>query len=348
MTKETKDSLISKQLFEALAKALEKIEQIKVIEEFAPYEGAFPEPKIIFESKSKMDIEALKQSLDVNFPKIKVDIDINVNFSAALQEGAFCPYLNDNPIIHLYKNNQRFGYIATHRNCSSIQLYLCDENTLINNPKGLFVLFSINDTEKWLSWFDERGILKPRKERDDIKEIVADLKKTWDKWVSSMPKGMTEKKWDELSIDYMGNTETSALHTLFKESIPNKNERIRSLLLWFASGSGPWSGYPSYETVVSDVLLDYKIIELVNAIDLELLTPAVAEGAARLFCSSGFFNKYPRGIKKLPKNLKEALLEHIKQTGNQDKMAKILHTFRKTSTCFIYDILNKILKNNFF
>jgi len=113
-----------------------------------------------------------------------------------------------------------------------------------------------------------------------------------------------------------------------RNAIPEKTEQIRALLIWFGSGAGPWSGFPSYESAAKELLLDYKIAELVDALDYSKLSPELAEGAARLFGGWSFSKKYPKGIKCVPKELREALWNHVKDTEDEDKLRRAKHAFK--------------------
>ncbi len=55
-----------------------------------------------------------------------------------------------------------------------------------------------------------------------------------------------------------------------------------------ASWSGPWSGYPAYETVPELLLLRTPLPELFDCVRSVPLTVTQLEGAARFFASAAF------------------------------------------------------------
>jgi hypothetical protein len=112
------------------------------------------------------------------------------------------------------------------------------------------------------------------------------------------------------------------------KGIPNLHERIRALLTWFGSGAGPWSGFPGYEEVAEDLLLDYSTSDILAAMDEAPLTEAQTEGAARLFGGWTFSQKRPEDRKKLPANWKQTLLAHSLKSTNDDKRGRAERAFK--------------------
>src|SRR5262245_55003523 len=62
---------------------------------------------------------------------------------------------------------------------------------------------------------------------------------------------------------------------------------------WFGSGQGPWSGFPMYEQVAEQLLLDFPTDALVEALTQHQITPTQLEGAARYFAGWGFRKHKP-------------------------------------------------------
>ena len=103
-------------------------------------ESGDSDSKILLESKKKADLEALKQSLTLEIPK-----------------DLFVCMCSGGPAIHIYSGDIEVVQVTNHHGLSiSCSLW------------GGHV--KIIDIEKWLSWFDERGIHEPRKEVEEMRE----------------------------------------------------------------------------------------------------------------------------------------------------------------------------------
>jgi hypothetical protein len=111
----------------------------------------------------------------------------------------------------------------------------------------------ITDTEKWLSWFDKRGIPGPRQEVEAMRVRREENEKDLERWLNAMPRAL-RAVWST-ALSEFGRVDVIPLRTALESSIPDRNERILVLLEWFGSGAGPWSGFPSYETAAEDLLL---------------------------------------------------------------------------------------------
>ena len=214
----------------------------------------------------------------------------------------------------------------------AIFIYNGDDVVLVTNHHGLSIRCSlwdsdarIIDTEKWLTWFDERGMDEPRKEVNESRRLAAQHKRDRKKWVSAMPKGL-QPLW-ESALGQSGTVDTVPLRNALFESIPERDEQIRALLSWFGAGAGAWSGFPSYESAAEELLLDYEIASIVDVLETSKLTPEQTEGAARFFSGWSFRRKYPEGIKSVPDDLREILVNHVKITGDKDKLERAKRAF---------------------
>ncbi len=274
---------------EKLTQLIEKADRLIV------KESPQADSKILFESKNKADLDALKQSLSVETPK----------------EWFHCMCIGT-PAIYIYSGDEELVQVTNHHGLS-IRCSLWDSDA------------RIIDTEKWLSWFDERGIDGPRKEVEEMRAQEIESQSELKRWISAMPEGL-QSIW-ESSLGKFGDVDTKPLRNALKRSIPEIDKQIRALLTWFGSGAGPWSGFPSYESAAEELLLDYEISEIVDAIDISELTYKQTEGAARLFGGWYFSQKHPKGIKSIPRDLKKALWNHVKTTKDRDKLMRAKHAF---------------------
>jgi len=251
---------------------------------------------ILFESENRTDLDALNQCLLIEKPK---------EFFHCKCDGT--------PAIFIYCNDNTVIQVTNHHGVS-IRCSLWDSDARIIN------------VEKWISWFDKRGIEKPRKEVNEARVRKAQHQRELERWMSAMPEGLATV-WKGLPEQF-GIVETAPLRTALRKSIPEKKEQIQALLSWFGSGAGPWSGFPSYESAAEELLLDYKITEIVNALEIDRLTPSQIEGATRLFSGWSFSKKHPEGIRSIPKTLKKALWNHMKNTEDKYKLTRAKRTIK--------------------
>ncbi|MCK4806241.1 MAG: GrpB family protein [Candidatus Aegiribacteria sp.] len=121
---------------------------------------------------------------------------------------------------------------------------------------------------------------------------------------------------------------TSGKNEFIQGILREKDEQIKALLSWFGSGAGPWSGFPSYESAAEELLLDYEIVEIVDVLKTHKLTPEQTEGAARLFSGWSFRRKYPGGIRSVPDDLREVLMNHVNISGDKDKLERAKRAFK--------------------
>ena len=256
--------------------------------------------EVIFESRDKEDLKAFKNSLVIDQPKSPFR----------------CKCIGE-PTIHLYKEDKELGLL---------EIY-----------SGLTIRFSlwsisdarVADTEKWLTWFDERKIVGPRKEVEEGRLRQEENKKAWDRWVIAMPQPI-RPLWPDLdSINQQyGRVKVAPLSKALRHAVPDQNQQILALLEWFGSGAGPWSGYPGYEEVAELMLLEYETEDIVGAIKSVELTEAQTEGAARLFGGWDFSQKRPGDLQKVPDGLKETLWNFVKSTRDKDKLARAKNAFK--------------------
>jgi hypothetical protein len=102
---------------------------------------------------------------------------------------------------------------------------------------------------------------------------------------------------------------------------PDPIERARVLLDLFGSGAGPWSGFPTYEMVPEQLLLDMPLDVLLAAIGDEP-DERRCEGAARLLCSWRFGRQRWADLAKIPEALRRRLLAHVEATPDEDKRGR--------------------------
>ena len=181
------------------------------------------------------------------------------------------------------------------------------------------------DIEKWQAWFDKRGMEFVRKDYDEAVSQAKIYEENERRWFEAMPRGV-KKALEETKPETIAiiKPEYPKLEIALKTEYPKQVHRIRALLHWYGSGSGQWSGYPSYESVAETALLKYRTSDLLAAIKSGSLSETQKEGAARLFASWDFNRTRPNDGKLINKKLKAMLLEHVLKSSDEDKRERAL------------------------
>jgi hypothetical protein len=250
------------------------------------FEDPTPGAKVLFESRDRHDIEALAQSLKLGEPP-----------------GVHCMCVGS-PEICLYVGDKEIGSFTNHH-AMLIRSALWKSDV------------PIVDQEAFLKWFDDRGMSGPRQEVNYQREESRQGEIALKRWEENMPLSIRPiwRKLNPIMPDRMVPTKTLAAQ------IPDRSERIMALFAWFGSGRGPWSGFPSYEMLAEEMLLDYATTDLLTAIDSRQgdLSDREIEGVARLFAGWDFSQKKKGEIKLLPNPLRARLLSHSLASADQTK-----------------------------
>lgn len=249
----------------------------------------------LFESSDRKDLDDLQWSLLLDVP----------------EEPFHCMCIGS-PALYLYGSAGELVVLTNHHGRSvRCSLWATD--------------LPVNDTEKWLSWFDHRGMANPRKEVEAERVERERGKRNRDKWLAATPKAIA-RVWAN-SLSEVGGVDIAPLRVALEREMPNRTSRILVLLEWFGSGAGPWSGFPFYERAAEELLLGYPTTEIVAAIQSSRIGPAQTEGAARLFGGWLFRQHHPGGLKEVPDALKKLLWNHVKDTEDTDKLNRAARAF---------------------
>jgi hypothetical protein len=172
-----------------------------------------------------------------------------------------------------------------------------------------------------LERYKEQQLKEEARRRAEAEKAKQDLIR----WKAAIPKSVQPLYESNVPNDSLPNI--LPLKEALSKEFPSQADRIQTLLAWYGSGAGPWSGHPMYESVAEALLLEYSLKDLIEATQAQSLSDVQFEGAARLFGGWGFSQKYPEGLKQVPESLKQQLWEHTKDTENDDKWARAKHAF---------------------
>src|SRR5262249_34826890 len=122
-------------------------------------------------------------------------------------------------------------------------------------------------------------------------------------WLAVMPTSV-KPLWNKF-LARNGPLDYQSLEAALAQEFPDEQQRILVLFAWYASGTGHWSGYPSYEDVVTDLLRRYPFSELSRLAQSSALTDLQLKGAARFFAGGVLGNQESDDRQVLSRGLKD-------------------------------------------
>jgi hypothetical protein len=172
-----------------------------------------------------------------------------------------------------------------------------------------------------IHWFSDHGVQGPHEEVQESLRRQKQSAASQEKWLSAMPTSL-KPFWNTLE-----ESEIVKMNAALTKQFQDPKQQILALLEWYGSGEGPWSGFPSYESVAEDLLLLHKTERILETIHTAELTQMQIEGAARLFGGWHFSQQRPEDLRLLPDTFKQQLLEHCLKSENRDKKARAIQAF---------------------
>ncbi len=258
----------------------------------------FQEPiddsQILYESSQKGDLEELKTALNIVPP-----------------DSWYHCMCSGSPAIYLYLDKKKIGQITNHHG-DSIRCSIWDSDAMISDP------------EPYHRWFDKRGMRSVRKAFDEMKEREKKSSIALKKWKKAMPECLNSLGENVLTFY---DPDINAMIESLKLNISDKSEIILSLLHWYGSGAGPWSGYPAYEGVAEKLIFYFSTSDILKAINSAKLTETQLEGAARFFGDGSFSRTRSNELKDIPDELKKKLLLHSLKSNDEDKERQAKRAF---------------------
>lgn len=268
---------------------------IKQADKIVVSESPMKDAKVLFSSTALIDIAEFNQALTVAPPK-----------------GYFHCMCIGTPAVRLYRGDTELALVTNHHG-RSVRCSLWTSDAMLGDP------------EKWLQWFDARKMPEPRKEVDDMATRAKQGEISYARWLGAMPKSV-RPLWARATRDEL-SPNVKPLRAALAKEFPDARQRVLALFSWYGSGAGPWSGFPSYESIAEELLLDFPTPALVAAAQTDGLTEAQREGAARLFGGWDFSQQRPDDRKTLPAALKKKLLDHSLKSTDDDKLGRAKNAF---------------------
>jgi hypothetical protein len=277
----------------------EQISDLRILidqaDEMVVYSEGFKREFVVYRSSKRKDFDELKSAIT-----LKRD------------GGPFDCACMDGPEIALLKNKKEIAAVWNH------------EGTAIGSSiwSGDW---ENSDPERWLRWFDTRGMTSARELFNDLqfehKKSAADERR----WLETMPSSL-KSLWSKTLSQYNPPSnfpDLKPLNAALLKQYPDTNERIRALMAWFGSGARPWSGFPGYEEIAQKILRPYPTAELIGAVDGRSLNDEEVEGAARIL---GSWTPIPDHT-PIPPGLRQILLDHCLRSSDQDKVDRAKKAF---------------------
>lgn len=174
------------------------------------------------------------------------------------------------------------------------------------------------DPDAAMGWLSARGMGFVREQYDRDRRRSDAGAALARRWRAALPASLVPFFDRSLGESDDGGPKPAAA---LEAELPDPVERARVLLDLFGSGAGPWSGYPAYEALPAQLLLDLPLDVLLAAIG-DTPDERRREGAARLFSSWDFHQRREPDIAKLPDALRRQLLAHAEASTDEDKRAR--------------------------
>lgn len=171
------------------------------------------------------------------------------------------------------------------------------------------------DPDAIMDWLSARGMGFVRDDHEASRRAADDTELQAARWRAAMPRSL-QPFFDDMRRT--GGRSRPEWTAAIEAELPDPVERAGVLLDLYGSGVGPWSGYPSWESVPEELLLAMPLPVLVDAL-ARAFTPRRCDGAIRLFCSWSFRPRRKELRKKLPEDVRVHLLAHARALPDEEK-----------------------------
>lgn len=209
--------------------------------------------------------------------------------------------------MQFYAHNKLVATIGLHHG-RSIRSNVWKHDAQLQNGKQL------------LTWLADRGVTAPLEAYEADQRRAQAYHEQADRWQAAVPSCL-EPYTDQImgSFPSSAPSELQPLLEALRRTYPEPQILALELFSWFGSGAGPWTGFPSYETLPESLLLTFPASLLVEALGAQPLQGAHVEGAARYFAGWTFNHHKGEEAREIPLELKRRLLEHSLRSSDADK-----------------------------
>jgi hypothetical protein len=304
-----------------LDQMLDKATRVEVAEPFADPETRRLVQRVVYTTDSQDDIEALRQTLRI--------IEDPSTFGHCMCIGS--------PWLVFYGRDGELAKISCHHGRSIRWDAAWAWDAVLKNGWEL------------VEWLAGRGVTGLKAEVERMAKAAEIGRRNVQRWLQAMPvclqpfiQGMMsgpggygmvtfspkpDRKKPTKTPTYKVNKRIAPMVEALERAYSGNRQKVLDLFHWYGNGAGPWSGFPSYESYADDILAAYPTAELVAALLETDLSECQLEGAARFFAGKSFHKMEPKGAQVLLPDLRERLLRHTEQTGDEDKIDRAENAF---------------------
>lgn len=189
---------------------------------------------------------------------------------------------------------------------------------------------AIADPNALIDWLDAQGVHDYAQDRARAEVEGRRRRVERERWLAAAPAQLRERL-PALESDAMGmprrlaQAEVADLLALLGEP----REAARMLLHWYGSGAGPWSGFPSYETIPMPLLLELGADTLLASLGGHELDDATLDGLARYFGDHELGRTRRSDTAKLGEPLRSRLLARTEAQAIGDNHRRLAAALRR-------------------
>ena len=182
---------------------------------------------------------------------------------------------------------------------------------------------SLRSPDAILDWLSARGMNFVREEYEEGERRGEESLAQKRRWHDALPVSL-RPFLDEMQTT--GATTKPAWTAAIEQEFPDPIKRAAVLIELFGSGVGPWSGYPSWESVPEELLLAMPLDVLVSAMGT---APGdqLLDGGARLFAGWAFRKRRGKDLQRVPAALRSLLLARVTTIGDEEKVSAVRKAF---------------------
>lgn len=272
-----------------LATTLARADRLVVLED------EFDDAPVLYETTDRRDIDPLLAVLRFS--------PLEAEFSVVLGCGE--------PVIDLYGDGARIARIYVYGGVDA-DISVRDTET------------EIVDVRAWLDWFDARGIRGPREEYEETLTRKRESEERYARWRAALSEDI-RKAWAKVDPEEGEMKARVAFRAALSETLPDPRTRIQRLMELYGYESYGWFLIPSYEFHAGQLLDEFDVDTLVDALEPASAPPARLAGAARLFCGWRLDEARLPHLARLPPAYKAALWAQVKNDPDENKVAIARH-----------------------
>lgn len=181
----------------------------------------------------------------------------------------------------------------------------------------------LRDGRALLTWLADRGVAGPLEAYTEQQQRAAEAREAAQRWYEAMPDCL-QPFWPQMQDDTVN---LEPLRHALRAAYPDQVICASVLFAWFGSGAGPWSGFPMYERVAEQLLLEFPTDMLLDALAHHAPTTKHIDGAARYFAGWDFRTQKPNDLQRLPVEVKQRLLMHSVDSPDSAKVQRARKAF---------------------